>query len=66
MVAVLGYTTVPFTVGSLPAALPVVVAAVGEQCIPGFDFLKSHKCVLDFNVGLLHLGNESFSLGAAQ
>lgn len=65
MVTVLGCTTVPFSVGSLQVTLPVVVAAVDEQCILGVDFLKAHKCVLDFNAGLLHLGTDSFPLGAA-
>lgn len=62
IVTVLGSTTVPFTVGRLQATLTVVVAAVEEEYKLGVDFLKAHKCVFDFDAGLLHLGTDSFPI----
>lgn len=64
-VAVLGYSALPFTVESLQDDSPLIIAAVEEQCFHEVDFLKANNCGHDLNGGLLHIGTNSFSLGAA-
>ena len=49
-------------VGTLELPHRMLVVDVKDDCILGFDFLKKHRCVVNFKVDVLTIHNQQVSL----
>ncbi|KFD48296.1 hypothetical protein M513_10788 [Trichuris suis] len=59
-----GTSVVEVSIGGAPAVRHTVLVAEGLTCpcLVGADFLRSHKCVIDFASGTLHIHNYEVKL----
>uniref|UniRef100_A0A5S6QQ76 Reverse transcriptase n=1 Tax=Trichuris muris TaxID=70415 RepID=A0A5S6QQ76_TRIMR len=59
-----GTSTVDVSIGGAPARKHTVLVAHGLTCpcLIGADFLRRHKCVIDFTTGILQIGNYDVEL----
>ena len=49
-------------VGTFELPHRMLVADIKDDCILGFDFLKTHKCVVDFKEDVLTIHNQQVPL----
>ncbi|KHJ40073.1 hypothetical protein D918_09866 [Trichuris suis] len=59
-----GTSVVEVSIGGAPAVRRTVLVAQGlaSPCLVGADFLRSHKCVIDFASGTLHINDYEVKL----